>query len=227
MLKSTIIVTVFTVLSQIVVFVIQILIASHFGAGSNLDAYLAGITLPQYVSTILNGTIVAVFIPVYIGYYSQNNLEEAGTVLNGIMNILFLFSFCVTIIGLIFASKLIDLTVPGLSPEAKKIAYKTALIFWPSVLFSGLQGLLISLYQARKIFFWQAITPVIGAMIQLLLIILLLNKLDIYILPIAALVGLIVPTFLLSRILSNHEYKLKLFFDHSGVIEFIRLSIPQ
>ena len=169
---------------------------------------------------------MAVFIPVYISYYCQNNFEEAGNGLNGILNIYFLLSLVITIIGLIFASTFIEITVPGLSPEAKEIAYKTALIFWPSVLFSGLQGLLISLYQARKIFFWQAITPVIGALIQLLFIFVLLNKLEIYVLPFAALLGLIVPTFLLSRILFNHKYKFRLFFHHPGVIEFIRLSIP-
>src|ERR1035437_8010601 len=96
MLRSTIIITVFTILSQIVSFVIQIVIASHFGAGSRLDAYLAGITLPQYISTILTSTIVAVFIPVYISYNSKSSNEDTSNILSGIMNLYFILSLIIT-----------------------------------------------------------------------------------------------------------------------------------
>jgi putative peptidoglycan lipid II flippase len=225
MLKSTLILTICTLVSQILAFVIQIVIAANFGAGQKMDAYLAGVTLPQYITTILTSTLVAVFIPVFISYNSKNS-EDALRVMSGIMNLCFIVSFTITVLGLIFAYPLIELTVPGLTPEAKSMAYKTALIFWPSVLFSSIQYLLISLYQARKDFIWQAIVPIIGGIIQLLLIIILKKYFDIYVLTFIALTGIIIQTLLLSKILFTDKFQFRLFFKHPGVIEFIHLIIP-
>jgi putative peptidoglycan lipid II flippase len=225
MLRSTLVVTFFAFLSQIVAFVIQIFIAASFGAGQQMDAYLAGATMPQYLTAIITSSLAAVFIPIFITYNSKS-IEDGREVVNGIVSINLFFCFALTVLGMIFSYSIIEMTVPGLTPEGKSIAYRISLILWPTVFFTSFQFLLISWHQANKFFIWSSIVPVIGAIFQLILIVIFKNHFDYFVLASITMLSVIVQTILLCRILILGKFKIQFSYKHPGVVEFLHLIFP-
>jgi hypothetical protein len=70
-LRSIATITIFTLGGQALALVTQIVITAAFGAGSDMDAFLAASAAPQYLVTIVLGTLGFVFIPVFVQYNRQ------------------------------------------------------------------------------------------------------------------------------------------------------------
>ncbi|MDZ7646834.1 MAG: lipid II flippase MurJ [Cytophagales bacterium] len=135
--RSVFIITVFTFSSQLILFVCQIVAASFFGAGNELDAFLAASTLPQYIISVLLGSLGFVFIPFFIDLKTNANQAKAYRLMVSIFNNCIVFLGLITVVGIIFAKPLLELTAPGLGPAALEIGVKVAIITWPTILASG------------------------------------------------------------------------------------------
>ena len=80
LLRPTLMVTLFAAALHAANFVIQMLIARLFGAGAAVDAFVAANTLPQYIVTVLIGTLPVVFIPV-LSSWAEDSARVAGGVI--------------------------------------------------------------------------------------------------------------------------------------------------
>lgn len=225
--RSAFIITLFTLAGQLVLFVSQIISAAIFGAGSDMDAFLAANTLPQYIITVLLGSLGFVFIPVFIDYKVKGKEDQAYGLAVRLFNTCILVLGIITILGIIFAEPLLQLTAPGLSPHSKEIAVRVAIITWPTILATGAFGLLSSIYQAEKRFNWQAGVPLIGAVVNLTLLLLLARWLGVIGLAIAASSSIIIQVFLLLKILIvPGRYKFALNWKDPGLVQVFRLALP-
>lgn len=225
--RSALIITLFTFLSQIVVFVSQIIVAAFFGANAEMDAFLAANTLPQYIITVLLGSLGFVFIPVFIDYKEKGNMEEANKLATSLFNNCLVFLGVITIIGILFAKPLLQLTAPGLNESSLNIGVKVAIITWPTILATGAFSLLSNIYQAEKKFGWQAAVPFIGAVINLLLLLLLCRWLGVVGLAIAATSSIVIQVVLLLKIIiTPAKYKFNLNWKDESIQQVFRLALP-
>src|ERR1035438_6463755 len=70
MLRSTILVTLLSLLGNVISLLNQLVLARYFGAGPDLDAYLVGISIPLTVCSLIAGVL---------GYQLVPALQRANT----------------------------------------------------------------------------------------------------------------------------------------------------
>jgi putative peptidoglycan lipid II flippase len=226
-LASVFIVSSFTFGGLVVQFITQAVTASLFGAGTGMDAYLAASAVPQYLIAVLIGSLGVVFIPMFMDYLATGREDEAWQIASSVVNLSLLVLGGLVILGILFPDVILGLTSPGLSDEGQRLAAHIALITWPSVLATCVVALLTGIYQSQLRFGWPAAVPVIGAFVNLGLVIILANWLGIIGLAIATTSGIVLQVgLLLPLALKKGCYRLTLNWRHPAISQVMRLLLP-
>ena len=76
MIKSTIQVTLFSLLGIAINFLIQLLLAYYFGATQERDAYFAALTIPTYIAVIFTGSIGMMLLPYLVKYQTEHDSDQ-------------------------------------------------------------------------------------------------------------------------------------------------------
>jgi putative peptidoglycan lipid II flippase len=224
---SAIVVSLLALVGQVLLFITQVVVASLFGAGAEMDAFFAASTVPQYVSTVVIGSLSMVFIPVFIDYLATDRESEAWQIASSVINLILLGLGALVTIGILFSDVILGLTTPGLPDETLRQAARIAVIIWPSVLATGLISLLTGIYQSQARFGWPAAVPVIGALVSLGLVITLANRLGIIGLAMATTLGIVLQVgLLLPLVLKQGRYHLTLNWRHPAVKQVFSLLLP-
>ena len=111
------------------------LLASKFGAGSDLDIYFAAFKIPDFVYNILIlGGVSVAFLPLFSEYFSRNKKEAWDFCLNCFNVFLFLLVFLCLVL-FIFTPSLVKLIAPGFTDEGlEKTVILTRIMFFSPVL---------------------------------------------------------------------------------------------
>jgi len=227
LLKPTLQVTVFSILGIIVRFVTQIIVAAKFGATIERDAYFAAVVFPTYITAVLVGSLTLIFVPMFIEYETKKNKEEAWKVASILINLIFLVLFGISLLGFIFAKQLISVTTPGFKGEELSLTAALLRIIFPSIIFSGMIGLLSSMYYAHHRFLRPAITSAISTLLMLSSVVVLTHFWGIKSLAFGYLVGEIAGFFILVPILFKQDrYRFSFDFHNEGVRQIIKLMSP-
>jgi putative peptidoglycan lipid II flippase len=168
---SALAVTVCSVAAQVLAVGSQSVVAKLFGAGSSMDAYLAANTLPQYVVAVLLGALGVVFVPVFLEFDASGRADEAWTVASAVVTMTAAGLIVFAVAGVALAEPLLRLTTPGLSEPTLRLAARIARVTWPSMAAAGITGLLTGMYHAKGRFGWPAVIPVMGAALNLALVV--------------------------------------------------------
>jgi len=149
-------------LSRVLGFVRESLIAWFFGKTGPTDAYNTAFILPDLLYWLLvGGVLSAAFIPVLSEYIAKENEEEGWKVVSSVTNLIFLSLCVLVIIGMILTPKFIALQVPGFSPENKELAvYLTRILLLQPVILA-LSGITMGILNSYKIFWPSAVGTVL------------------------------------------------------------------
>jgi len=227
MVKSTAIITFFLALNILVGLLTQIILAAKFGAKFEMDAYLAAVTLPTLIITVLMNSLRVTFVPVFIEYEKKENNKEAWRIAINFINTFFVILLFIAIVGVIFAPGLISLVVPGFSLMSKHLAIQLIRIMFPAIVFSGLAAVFSSLYYARQRFLLPSISPFLNSFVIFGCVLVLANKLGIRAVATGMIMGSFAQFLLLGPgIMKESKYKFSLNFRHPGVIRIGKLIIP-
>jgi putative peptidoglycan lipid II flippase len=224
--RSTIVVYLASLAAQGVGAIAQVIIAKLFGARADMDAFLAACTLPQYLMTVLTASLSVVFIPVFVEYAAKGQIEEAWRVARGLLNQCMAFLLGMMLVGMLFARPLLQLTTPGLSEATLDLAVRVALVTWPSILATGIFSLLVSLYQAQGRFSRSALVPLLGSVLNLVLIMILAPAWGVAGLAAAGTISIFLQTILLLPILARGRFAFTFGWNHPGVRIIWRLMWP-
>ena len=227
LLKPTLQVTAFSILGIIVRFVTQIIVAAKFGATIERDAYFAAVVVPTYIIAVLIGSLPLTFVPTFIEYETKKNKEEAWKVASILINLIFVVLFGILLLGFIFAKQLISVTTPGFKGEELALTVALSRIIFPSMVFSGLSGLVSSMYYAHHRFLRPAIGPVVSTLLMLSSVVVLTHFWGIKSLAFGYLVGEIAGFFILVPILFKQDrYRFSFDFHNEGVRQIIKVMSP-
>ena len=225
--RSAAIITIFSFSSQLVLGGVQLIAAAKFGAGSDMDAFLSASTLPQFVISVLLGSLSFVFIPFFVEYAVKGDEERAYRLSVGLFNISMLLLGAICVIGILFSRQILIVTNPGLAAETLDVSVRISMVTWPTVMATGAFTLLSSIYQAKRNFAWQAMVPLIGAVVNLALLLLLAPKLGIIGLALATTTGVVIQVFLLWRVFAEkNRYHFRLYWDEDGLRKIIYVTLP-
>ncbi|HTN31552.1 MAG TPA: murein biosynthesis integral membrane protein MurJ, partial [Pseudomonas sp.] len=144
LLKSLAAVSSITLLSRVLGFVRDTIIARVFGAGVASDAFFVAFKLPNLLRRIFaEGAFSQAFVPILAEYKTQQGEEATRTFVAYVAGLLTLALAGVSLIGVLAAPWIVWLTAPGFADEAERFALTTDLlrITFPYILLISLSSL--------------------------------------------------------------------------------------
>ncbi|MCO8163972.1 murein biosynthesis integral membrane protein MurJ [Pseudomonas sp. 21LCFQ02] len=144
LLKSLAAVSSITMLSRVLGFVRDTIIARAFGAGMATDAFFIAFKLPNLLRRIFaEGAFSQAFVPILAEYKNQQGEEATRTFIAYVSGLLTLALAVVTLLGVLFAPWIIWATAPGFADTPEKFALTSDLlrVTFPYILLISLSSL--------------------------------------------------------------------------------------
>src|SRR5207302_9392554 len=120
--KAALVVMTGFLLSRLLGAVRNIVIAAHFGTGTQFDAYVAAIALPDLVFQVLvGGAVGSAFIPVFKRYHTLGRDDEAWHLTSSVINMFALVALVTSAVLAVFARPIMDVWVAGQDAEFRDL----------------------------------------------------------------------------------------------------------
>lgn len=208
LLKSTFIIMIVSLVSKLLGFVRDMLIANNFGVGMYTDAYNIAVTIPETIFTLVGLAISTAFLPMLSKIQAKKGKKEMYDFANNVINILFIVSLIFFVVTSIFSKEIVSILAKGFSEEALNLAVRLTKITLLNLLFLSINACFTSMLQVNEDF---VIPSILGLFFNLPMIIylLLFRNYDIVGLTVANVVGNLFRVIVQIPSLLTHGYKYK------------------
>ncbi|MDN5675824.1 MAG: murein biosynthesis integral membrane protein MurJ, partial [Pseudomonas sp.] len=162
LLKSLAAVSSITMISRVLGFVRDTILARIFGAGVATDAFFIAFKLPNLLRRIFaEGAFSQAFVPILAEYKTQQGEEATRTFIAYVSGLLTLVLALVTAIGILAAPWVVWATAPGFVDNAEKYELTTSLlrVTFPYILLISLSSLAGAILNTWNRFSVPAFTP--------------------------------------------------------------------
>lgn len=177
-LKSTLQLTLFSIIGIVFGFLNQLVLASYFGTSGDRDAYFAANVIPTYIVAVFIGSIGAIFLSNYINVKSES--EEGGAkFLSASLCFCLVGLSLIAVLGIFFSEKILRLSAPGFSGSQLIEASTILKILFPTIVFQGLINILTSVYQSKSKFLFPSFPAIITPVVSIILLVILKPQLGI------------------------------------------------
>ena len=153
-----------TMLSRIMGFVRDTVVARIFGAGAAMDAFVVAFRLPNLLRRIFaEGAFSQAFVPI-LADYKQNRLpEETRVFVQNVAGMLLFALFMVTALGVLAAPAVIWATAGGFAKDGTRFELAVSLlrVVFPYILLISLSSFVGSILNTYSRFSVPAFTPVL------------------------------------------------------------------
>ena len=163
LIKSTGTFSFFTIISRLLGYLRDILIAVFLGTGPLADAFFVAFRIPNTFRRLFSeGTFNAAFVPSYATELSQGK-EQSSEFANNVFNLLILGLFFLVIIIEIFMPTFVFLIAPGFEGDNQKmdLAINLTRITFPFLFFISLASFFSAILNSHNRFAVAAATPII------------------------------------------------------------------
>lgn len=214
--------------SRVLGYVREAVLARSFGATWRTDAFLAAFTVPDLLYDLLvGGVLSAAFMPVFASYLATEKEEEAWEVASTMMNLVTLIMVVCIPIGMIFASPLTNLVAPGFDAKTLALSVQLTRVMFPAFVILALNGLIMGVLQSYKHF----TAPALGSIAYNLCIIafgLGLSRYGIFGFAFGVVAGHLANFLIQLPVLRKKgmKYKFTLNLRHPGVKKMMLLMVP-
>ncbi|MBS0847657.1 murein biosynthesis integral membrane protein MurJ [Citrobacter sp. JGM124] len=129
LLKSLAAVSSMTMVSRVLGFARDAIVARVFGAGMATDAFFVAFKLPNLLRRIFaEGAFSQAFVPILAEYKSRQEMEDTRLFVSYIAGLLTLVLAVITVLGMLAAPWVIMVTAPGFTDDADKFALTSSLL---------------------------------------------------------------------------------------------------
>jgi putative peptidoglycan lipid II flippase len=153
-----------TLLSRILGYIRDAVIAWFFGAGLSSDAFIAAFRIPNLLRKLFGeGAISNAFVPVLTDYLTKDGKDEALRLARSALLIMSIILVAISICGIILAALIVKVIAPGFMDSPEKISLTITLtrIMFPYILFIGLVALCMGILNVFGHFAAPALAPVL------------------------------------------------------------------
>ena len=164
LLKSLATISGLTLVSRILAFARDVLIAGIFGAGIANDAYVLATRLPNLLRRMFaEGAFSQAFVPIFGEYKQRRGHDDTKLLVDHVTAMLALILFIVTMIGIIAAPLIIYLTAPGFikDPEKFDLTVRMLRITSPYIFFISLVAVAAGILNTYNKFWVPAFAPIL------------------------------------------------------------------
>ena len=162
LLKALATVSGMTLLSRILGFLRDLIIARVFGAGLATDAFFVAFKLPNLLRRLFaEGAFSQAFVPILAEYKNRRGEEETRVLVDHVAGALAAALFIVTVIGVAAAPLIILVTAPGFTGAPGKFDLTVSLlrVTFPYIFFISLTALAGGILNTYSRFAVPAVTP--------------------------------------------------------------------
>jgi putative peptidoglycan lipid II flippase len=164
LLKALATVSSMTLLSRILGFARDAIIARAFGAGAATDAFFVAFKLPNLLRRLFaEGAFSQAFVPILAEYKNQRGEEATRLLISRVASVLFVAVAGVALLGILAAPLIVMVSAPGFTSDADKFQLTVELtrIVFPYILFMSLVAFAGGILNTFSRFMVPAFTPVL------------------------------------------------------------------
>ncbi len=127
--KSTLIVSNMTLISRLVGFARDVVLAVIFGAGPAFDAFVVAFKIPNFMRRLFGeGAFAQAFVPVLAEYRTYRSQKEVHQFINAIAGSLGMALLVIVVLAEIIAPLVIMVFVPGFVRDPVRLTYATHML---------------------------------------------------------------------------------------------------
>ena len=164
LLKSLATISGLTLVSRILAFARDVLIARIFGAGMATDAFFVAFKLPNLLRRLFaEGAFSQAFVPIFGEYKNRRGHDETKLMIDHVTTMLAIILFVVTLIGIIAAPILVYISAPGFVKDTEKFDLTVQLlrITSPYIFFISLVAVAAGILNTYNKFWVPAFAPIL------------------------------------------------------------------
>ena len=161
-IRSAGVVSLATVISRILGFLRDVVIARLFGVYIYAQAFVIAFRIPNLFRDLVGeGATNAVLVPVFSEYHLRRSKEEFWELANVVLNILLVILTAIVLLGILFSPVIVRLIAPGFSAEPEKFLLTVRLnrIIFPYILLVGLAAYSMGILNSLRHFTVPAFGP--------------------------------------------------------------------
>jgi putative peptidoglycan lipid II flippase len=160
--RATLIMVASVLLSRIMGFVREAVIAALLGANAKTDVYFSAFTIPDFLNHILAGGALSItFIPIFSRFLADKEEAKGWRLTSVVLSNMTLLAIPAILLLEIFAEELVPLVGPGFSEaQAAECAYLVRVIL-PAQYFFYTGGILMAVQYAHERFLLPALAPIV------------------------------------------------------------------
>ena len=125
--RSISLVTLFSFVNVLMTSVNQVILASLFGAGTSMDAFIACGAVPLVILNLAIGDLSYVLVPLLLRYKDD---RERGLVINSCFSVIVLLALVVSTVGVVAHRPILSFTTSQLAPQTFEMAASLASSMW-------------------------------------------------------------------------------------------------
>lgn len=152
-----------TLMSRILGFIRDIVIAAIFGTGVSADAFFVAFRIPNLFRRLVGeGALTVAIIPVFTEYISTHSKEEVRRLVGSAIYFFAFVLLTITLVGMVFSPLLVKIISPGFIQVQGKLslAIRLTRLIFPYLFFIGLVALFMGVLNSVRHFAAPAISPV-------------------------------------------------------------------
>lgn len=216
-------------LGALVGFVLQLLVAYYFGAGSTTDAFFMAQTTSEMLSKLLlGGSITSVFVPMFVAKLVAHKRDDAWVMALNLFHLLAGVYIALIILLAVFARPFTHFIAPGFDAPTFELTVMLLRILLPSFLFLFLVEFVTSLLQSLKQFVLPALLRIVAPAISIVTIVALAPKIGIAALAIGVVIGSVIQFIILAVGLHRQGFAYQFIFQPTDptVRQLLHLVYP-
>jgi len=162
-LRASVLISGATLLSRILGFARDIVLARFFGAGMAADAFFVAYRIPNMLRELFaEGSMAAAFIPVFSEYIKKKSPKDTKELANTAFTTLLFLLTLVCILGIIGAPAIIYVIALGFAdnPEKQALTIQLTRMMFPYLILIGLSALVMGILNSVRSFAAPAFAPV-------------------------------------------------------------------
>ncbi|MDR2351173.1 MAG: murein biosynthesis integral membrane protein MurJ [Endomicrobium sp.] len=224
-----------TILSRIIGYIRDMLVAYFFGTGAFADAFYVAFKISNFFRGIFGeGSFSAAFVPVFSEYLHTKDKRETQKFLNIVFTALFITLFMVSILGIFFAPALTKVIALGFTnnPEKMQLTIDLTRLMFPFIIFICLAAFLLAMLNTLHSFFIPAFAPSMLSFSEIFYMLavapILISENQIKGLAVSVIVGGALHFFVQYPKLKSLGWHLKFMLDlkHPGIKKIAILMLP-
>lgn len=176
LLKAAWLIAVVTIVSKLIGFIRDVVIANCYGASTVSDAYFYAYQLPALAIVLLGGVggpfhsaTVAVFSKIIPSFKEKAN-EQVNRLFNTFLTATFLFFAVFALLCFIFSDQIMGFIISGTNPELISLAGMHLKIMTPVLVFGGIVGIYYGILISYREFMLPNISPILMSVVIIAMI---------------------------------------------------------